>query len=437
MFYTLLNNIQKIYIGTLEVGKVVAQSSEIYNKDISFKINGVFANTTTSTPDTTIILNRPTLFSGDLLIAIIMGRYTPSVIPTNWTFYGKGLAKAGLSQQLFIYTKIATSSEPDSYTWEFSNNTVNAGIIVAVQNGKIDHILESYSNARTCSIDTLQNRLNISAFTWIYNNVGTTTTTLTRTGTGTIVPITDQPIDQPRLIGAYTTDNTKITHTIVPTEGANSPNHNGINIKLRQTNPQIDPLPEIIGSSINSDSTSDTSHTLDTPIHKQDDLLVAIIMWRGATPSDITAPTGWSFFGGPYVNNLNFGQRLFLYTKTADLNESLTHTWTGPSNRNAGFMCSIRNGAIGSVFETSTKNITTSADRLNLVAFTWVYANTSGNTGYSLTGNNAVEITDSPRAQARIAGAYTKQSTDMNIAITVNNNNLNDVAGICIPINTI
>jgi hypothetical protein len=171
------------------------------------------------------------------------------------------------------------------------------------------------------------------------------------------------------------------------------------------------PLPQVIGSFINSDSTADTSHVLDVPTHVENDLLIAVLMWRDDM-GVLTPPAGWKRHGA-YMDQINLGSRqhLHVYTKQASSSEPSSYTWSASvSTRNAGLMVSVRGGIIDTVSEgygnAATATIDTLPDRLNLTVFTWVFASTSSES-YSQSGASVTQITDSPKGQARLSGGYT------------------------------
>jgi hypothetical protein len=173
------------------------------------------------------------------------------------------------------------------------------------------------------------------------------------------------------------------------------------------------PLPQVIGTFINSDSTADTSHVLDVPTHLENDLLVAVLMWRDDM-GVLTPPAGWKRHGA-YMDQIVFSgvrQHLHVYTKQASSSEPSSYTWSASaSTRNAGLMVSVRGGIIDTVSEGygngATATIDTLPDRLNLTVFTWVFAATSGTESYSQSGASVTQITDSPKANARLSGGYT------------------------------
>jgi hypothetical protein len=172
------------------------------------------------------------------------------------------------------------------------------------------------------------------------------------------------------------------------------------------------PLPQVIGTFINSDSTADTSHVLDVPTHLENDLLVAVLMWRDDM-GVLTPPAGWKRHGA-YMDQILLSsarQHLHVYTKQASSSEPSSYTWSASaSTRNAGLMVSVRGGIIDTVSEgygnAATATIDTLPDRLNLTVFTWVFASASSES-YSQSGASVTQITDSPKGEARLSGGYT------------------------------
>jgi outer membrane protein assembly factor BamB len=83
---------------------------------------------------TSITISRPAGTSkGDLLVAIIAVRPSGVSItaPGGFTLVRRQSNTSGNTNALAVYQKVATSSEPASYTFSFSSNTGNAGGILA------------------------------------------------------------------------------------------------------------------------------------------------------------------------------------------------------------------------------------------------------------------------------------------------------------------
>lgn len=177
-------------------------------------------------------------------------------------------------------------------------------------------------------------------------------------------------------------------------------------------------FPEIVGSFINSDSTSNTSHTLTVPTHAEGDTLVAVLMWRHPAAS-ITVPSGWNLHTGNLLPSMPFDQRLHIYTKIATSSEPANYTWSAATaQRNCGLMVSVRRFMeIFNITEAygngTTATIATVKNRLNLTVFTWGYAATSGTESYSQNSDDGLlaQISDSPKAQARMSGGYVNTET--------------------------
>ena len=198
-------------------------------------------------------------------------------------------------------------------------------------------------------------------------------------------------------------------------------------------------IPTLIGSFIDSNSASDTSHTLTVPTHSAGDTLVAVLMWR-LPHADITAPTGWTLHTGNLLSIMVVDHRLHVYTKIATDSEPANYTWSASTAvRNCGLMVSVRNfkrifNIVESYGNGVTATIATAKNRLNLTVFTWLYADTSAET-YSQNSDDGLltQISDSPTANARISGGHVNSQTIVtsthNAASTDNNPNH---SGICI-----
>lgn len=190
-----------------------------------------------STSDTSHVLNAPTHAEGDLLVAVLMWRANHGGItaPSGWTLYGtytSSIVFSGVQQNLLVYTKTATGSEPTSYTWTAVSAARNCGLIAAIRNGSIETVNESYGQAATATINTAANRLNLTVFTWIYA-ISTSTESYSQSASaGTFTEISDSPKAAARLSGGYTSDAATITSTHQSGDTGNSPNHGGICISF-------------------------------------------------------------------------------------------------------------------------------------------------------------------------------------------------------------
>jgi outer membrane protein assembly factor BamB len=82
-----------------------------------------------------ITINRPAgTQKGDVLIAIIAIRphtVTITTVPTGFTLVNRQNNPNGSVNALAVYAKVATSTEPASYTWSLSSNTGSSGGILA------------------------------------------------------------------------------------------------------------------------------------------------------------------------------------------------------------------------------------------------------------------------------------------------------------------
>lgn len=189
-----------------------------------------------ATAATTQVLTAPTHNEGDLLVAVIMNRASGGTLtpPSGWTLYGSYLSSisfSGTSQDLQVFTKTATGSEPASYTWTQVSSSRICGLIAAVEGGAtIEGVTESYGNGTAAQIQTVANRLNLTAATWIYAATGNET--YSQKGLG-VTEITDSPNTTARISGGYTTADTTVVSQHSATDTADDPNHGIINIAIR------------------------------------------------------------------------------------------------------------------------------------------------------------------------------------------------------------
>lgn len=223
-----------------ENGYILKFGSNIANNSLP-EIIGTFIDSA-SVNSNSRTLNVPTHSEGDLLIAVIMWRDNLDKIrmPDGWKLYGYYLnemsgADTFSSQRLYVYTKIANSSEPSSYTWTTpASGRAHAGFMVSVRNGAINNVRESYGNGSTSTITTINGRLNLTAFTWIYSFSTPATYSQSLAGGGTITQISDSPKAQSRIGGAYSSAGGTVTSTIQATTTTFNPNHCGICIEIVQ-----------------------------------------------------------------------------------------------------------------------------------------------------------------------------------------------------------
>lgn len=116
---------------------------------------------------------------GSLQIAVIMWRALPGQVTYSVgqsehpfvPYYLDGLGEMGMNQRLNIFTRM----KPNSHTWRHTWSGPNARCAGAIANfpsgnrWQITDIRTSYSNGLTNDIETLPDRVNLVASTWIYN----------------------------------------------------------------------------------------------------------------------------------------------------------------------------------------------------------------------------------------------------------------------------
>lgn len=134
-------------------------------------------------------------------------------------------------------------------------------------------------------------------------------------------------------------------------------------------------------------STSRTALTISPPpATLEGDRMIAILMWR-LPDTDITPPAGWEPVEGAVdVPGGTFGDQDFhVYQKIAGPSEPATQDFTAPTATRCSAVVFALEGSNNGVVDVlaSPENggscdIPTVADRLNICAFTWVYALESG-----------------------------------------------------------
>jgi hypothetical protein len=191
-----------------------------------------------ATADTTAVVTMPTNKQGDLLIAVLMWRADRGTltVPSGWTLQGtytSSIAFSGTQQNLLVYTKTASASEPASYTWSATTSTRNAWLSASLRYGQIDAVSENYGNGTTATISTVASRLNLTVFTWVYAAASGTETYSQSAADSSLTQITDSPKVNARISGGYTQNATTVTSTHAAADGTGSPNHGGINIQIK------------------------------------------------------------------------------------------------------------------------------------------------------------------------------------------------------------
>jgi hypothetical protein len=86
---------------------------------------------TTGRDTTTVTVNRPTATAaGDLLVAAIAVRQTPTITPpSGWTLVRTDTITLTMRQA--VYVRIATTAEPSSYRWTFTSRQSAVAVVVA------------------------------------------------------------------------------------------------------------------------------------------------------------------------------------------------------------------------------------------------------------------------------------------------------------------
>jgi hypothetical protein len=118
---------------------------------------GITVRAATSAQNTTantLVIARPAgLVAGDVMVAGVGIRGTPTVTPpAGWTLIRRDVAATYTTQAL--YYKVATAAEPSSYSWSFSAQVPAAGGIVAYQGVKTTAPVNASSGAGQ-SLDAL------------------------------------------------------------------------------------------------------------------------------------------------------------------------------------------------------------------------------------------------------------------------------------------
>jgi len=268
-----------------------------------------------ATAATSQVLNAPTHSAGDLLVACIMSRDSGGGLtpPSGFTLHGAYLSSivfSGGIQTISVFTKTATGSEPSTYTWTQASSSRICGFIAALGgNAVISTVTQNYGNATTATINTVANRLNLTAATWVYALASSEA--YSQSGAG-VTEITDSPASDARISGGYTTQAGTVTSTHGSTTVDGSPNHGMINIQLE------------VATSINDSSDVDTVTT--PPTDGQvltwvnansrwepaglDGTTVRAVLGIGEYADDAAAGTGGVASGAMYYNTTSSDYRL-------------------------------------------------------------------------------------------------------------------------------
>ncbi len=91
--------------------------------------------------------------SGDILITAVSVRSSTATItaPSGWTTIQTVLNTNNTSTRLSVYYKVATGSEPSSYTWTVSTNTGVVGSTMAFSGGDTSSPIDTYLGTDTAS----------------------------------------------------------------------------------------------------------------------------------------------------------------------------------------------------------------------------------------------------------------------------------------------
>jgi hypothetical protein len=160
--------------------------------------------------------------------------------PSGWSLHAGNMLSSILvnggptAQYLHVYTKTATGSEPTSYTWTGISSVETCGLIFVARDAQIDSISSNYGNSDTATINTVDSLLNVTIFTWVYTQSSPSTESYSQSiSPGNISQISDSPMSNARISGAFTYSSGTVTSTHSTIDASNSPNHGGICIQLR------------------------------------------------------------------------------------------------------------------------------------------------------------------------------------------------------------
>ncbi len=114
---------------------------------IAFRSVATAANNTT----TSLIVPRPAgVVSGDVMVAVVDVRQNPTATaPAGWSEVS--MTPNGTTYRQFVYTKVATGSEPTSYTFGFNQSRRASGAIAAYSGVSTTSPVESFTAATASS----------------------------------------------------------------------------------------------------------------------------------------------------------------------------------------------------------------------------------------------------------------------------------------------
>lgn len=161
-----------------------------------------------STADTSHSIPKPDNFKvGDLLVAIIMWRANGGTItpPSGWALYGtylNSVVSSGVVQNIRIYTKTATASEPAFYVFSAPTSTRNSGAVISVAYGTIDSVDEYHKSATgtaAINVSCSDRYLSVIAHTWV--NASSNSEQASMTGAGVQALAFDTTTERRLLVG--------------------------------------------------------------------------------------------------------------------------------------------------------------------------------------------------------------------------------------------
>lgn len=182
---------------------------------------------------TSKVITAPTLVEGDFLVAIMMYRTGTGGLtaPSGWTLYQDVTHLCNTYQNMAVYTKVATASEPSSYTWTWTTSDRVCGMIFAVTGASYIKALESVTstgNADFTITPDVEGDLKLIAHHWVYT-VSPFTSSL---NDGAAVEVAGATSADTRIIGAYTYHSEQLKFVTSVSASGTQPTKGGIAVTV-------------------------------------------------------------------------------------------------------------------------------------------------------------------------------------------------------------
>jgi cellulose synthase/poly-beta-1,6-N-acetylglucosamine synthase-like glycosyltransferase/CheY-like chemotaxis protein len=332
---------QTLNAGTAKADLYLENQGSISNDPV----NG-YAFLASSGSVSSVTLNKmANLVSGDVIIAqlAIRGGTNVGTITTpsaSWTLVDR--VNSGTSVALAVYSLVAGSSEPASYTWSWTSGTARASAVMKNFSGvdtsaPVDgHAGSTESSASTTHVApsvnaAFANEMRVVAIADSSNGLcntiaGWNLTSVNSTGSGGgstqasdsfFYATTTLPAGATGTVSATCGNDIGATHQLT-LKPSTTPSCT-VTVTVKKTTPIT------LRSSTTKALVNGTSLVMDTPAGvQQNDLMLVAIGWTSATATISAAPAGWTLNS----SNSSALTSLYSYRRIAGASEPATYAWT-------------------------------------------------------------------------------------------------------------